>query len=227
MQQYAIIVAGGTGTRMKNALPKQFLPLHGKPLMYYCIDAFVKTFPDIKLILVLHKNYITNMHSVLQHFADRIDAQIVEGGDTRYQSVQHGLAVVPIDNESIVYVHDAARPFINETLLVRLQTHCIEKGNAIPGILINDSLRKANADGASQAIDRTNMYAVQTPQVFKSSILQKYFAAPYQAMFTDEATVCELQGEKIFVVDGLEQNIKITTPHQLEQAHWMMQMLQN
>jgi 2-C-methyl-D-erythritol 4-phosphate cytidylyltransferase len=217
MQQYAIIVAGGVGSRMNNALPKQFLPINNKPIFYYCIQAFITTFPDIELVLVVHADYIKNMHSVLQHFDDRINATIVAGGATRFESVQNGLASIPNLPNAIVYVHDAARPFIHSALLLRLQADCIIHGNAIPCITANESMRVVSHD-VSCIIDRNILRIVQTPQVFKLSILKKAFLQPYQDAFTDDASVCEADGNIIFLSKGLDENIKITTPTQLQMA---------
>jgi 2-C-methyl-D-erythritol 4-phosphate cytidylyltransferase len=222
MQQYAIIVAGGTGTRMNNAMPKQFLPLQNKPILYYSIHAFVRVFPDIHIVLVMHKDYIKNVHAILIQFKDRIDLQIVEGGTTRFDSVKNGLACVPDNEESIVYVHDAARPFINTQLLQSLQKDCIANGNAIPVMPINESVRMQTSATQSAAVDRSQLRLVQTPQVFKSIILKKAFLQNYQVAFTDEATVCELDGATIFLSKGIEENIKITTPNQLLLAERMM-----
>jgi 2-C-methyl-D-erythritol 4-phosphate cytidylyltransferase len=221
MQQYAIIVAGGTGSRMNNAMPKQFLPINDKPIFYYSILAFINTFPTIELVLVVHKDFIKNMHSVLQHFAERINVTIVEGGETRFESVKNGLATLPNNKEAIVYIHDAARPFITKKLLTQLQSDCIEYGNAIPCIVANESMRMVS-ENTSSIIDRNKLRIIQTPQVFRLPILKKAFLQSYQDSFTDDASVCEADGVTIYLSNGIDENIKITTPTHLEMAEWTM-----
>jgi 2-C-methyl-D-erythritol 4-phosphate cytidylyltransferase len=221
MQQYAIIVAGGKGSRMENDLPKQFLPLGNKPLMYYCIASFIATFSDIQIVIVSHKDYLQSVEKVLSLIESKHKMQVVVGGDSRYASVQNGLHCIPQNIEAIVYVHDAARPFINSVFLKQLQNDCLLNGNAVPAISIHESVRKIEGN-SSAPIDREQLKVIQTPQVFKNSVLQKSFLQAEQALFTDEASVCEMHGEKIFLSDGLIQNIKITTPAQLKLAEWMI-----
>jgi 2-C-methyl-D-erythritol 4-phosphate cytidylyltransferase len=221
MQQYAIIVAGGTGSRMNNAMPKQFLPIDGKPIFYYSMQAFITSFPDIQLVLVVHPDFIKNMHSVLQHFSERINVTIVAGGATRFESVKNGLAALPNIADAIVYIHDAARPFISKKLLQNLQEDCITYGNAIPCITVNESMRVTTQE-ASCMIDRSILRIIQTPQVFKLSILKKAFLQPFQDSFTDDASVIEADGIVVHLSNGIDENIKITTPAQLQMAEWMM-----
>ncbi len=230
MKQYAIIVAGGVGSRMQNALPKQFLPINGKPLLYYCIAAFVDTFPEIELVVVVHPNYFSFINEILQLFTERINVQIVPGGNTRYASVKNGLDVIPAsETEALVYVHDAARPFINKTFLLHLQKEAMQFGNAIPCIPIAESVRmvKENNEIKSSPIDRGLLRIVQTPQVFFAKNIKKCFEMPYQDAFTDEATVCQLHGETIHMTEGLEDNIKIITPSQLIFAEWYLPLFLN
>jgi 2-C-methyl-D-erythritol 4-phosphate cytidylyltransferase len=211
---FVIIVAGGSGSRMNNAMPKQFLPILGKPMLYYCLHAFAIAFPDAEIIIVIRKDFIGALNGILQMFEPRLNIQITTGGQSRYESVQNGLALVPQQTNECVFVHDAARPFIHKSFLHQLYTDCTEKGNAIPVVPIAESLRKISPHG-SEAVSRDEFKIVQTPQVFKADTIKNCFLQAPQDSFTDEATVCQLQGEPIHLSAGLSQNIKITTEDQL------------
>jgi 2-C-methyl-D-erythritol 4-phosphate cytidylyltransferase len=223
MQQYAIIVAGGTGSRMQQSVPKQFLLLHNKPVIYYSIHAFLQTFSAIQIIIVVHKDYQTELQQIIEKYFIDKKIWIAIGGQTRFHSVQNGLALISDSPDGIVFVHDAARPFITTTLLQQLQANCNAHGNAIPIIPIAESLRQVSSDNTNQSINRDTIKIVQTPQVFKVAIIKQGFAQAYQPQFTDEASVCEQFVGTIYLSAGIEQNIKITTPLQLQIAELWMQ----
>ncbi len=204
---------------MGNALPKQFLPINGKPIIAYAIEAFVTAFADINVIVVMHPHYLSHMNGVVQHLKMPIDITLVPGGETRYQSVQNGLAAITNnDPNAIIYIHDAARPFINTSLLQRLQLAAIQNNAAIPTISIAESLRIIDDAGNTKPINRNTICIVQTPQVFTQKVLLQAMQQPYNSSFTDDATVVELSGVPITIVDGLQENIKITTIDQLKIA---------
>lgn len=210
MKKYAVIVAGGKGVRMNSAVPKQFLPLLDKPVLYYSISAFVEAFHDIHLILVLPKEQLSYAQMVLAAFRERIDATIVTGGETRYHSVQNGLAVV--EGEAVIFVHDGVRPLISKDLIGRCYLQALEKGSAVPAMRIAESIRMVNdADDSSQAIDRDLLCSIQTPQTFRSDIILPAFKQPYHTAFTDEATVVEANGMNVYLIEGERRNIKVTT----------------
>ncbi len=213
---YVVIVAGGQGMRMGSALPKQFLPIGGKPILYHTISAFAKALPQSQIILVLPEHEISKLQMVLQHFPERIDMTVVSGGPTRFDSVKNGLKDIP--KNSIVLVHDGVRPFISDSLIRRSIKGAEEYGAVIPAIHVTDSIRMFVEEGESVPVDRNKLRAIQTPQAFQSNILLPAFAQEYKLEFTDEATVVESLGIKVRMIEGDRNNIKITTPEDLIQA---------
>lgn len=223
MKTTAVIVAGGKGIRMGTALPKQFLPLLGKPVLHYSIKTFRDTFPDIRIILVLPADQLSYANMVLQSFEEGIDLDIVTGGTTRFHSVQQGLAAVEPDN--IVFVHDGVRPLIDTDLLLRCYDTALQYGSAIPAIAVSDSIRQCS-DGHSVPVNRDQLRIIQTPQTFRSDILMDAFQQDYQESFTDEATVVQAYGEEVVLVEGTRKNIKVTTPEDLLIAEALMKATQ-
>ncbi len=213
MKKYVVIVAGGNGSRMNISIPKQFLLLKGKPVLYYSINTFLHTFDDCKIILVLPEEHIAAGQEMIDAFFDYNRIEIVIGGRTRFHSVQNGLAKVD-DEESVIFVHDAVRPMVSSVLLYRCLAAVIELGTAIPVIDCKDSVRIINEDG-NEAIERSSIKLVQTPQAFHGKILLPAFNIDYKEKFTDEASVVEAFGLKISLVEGEEENIKITKPTDL------------
>ena len=204
---------------MHNILPKQFLLLKGKPVLYYTINAFINAYDDCKIILVLPEDHVAAGQEVIDAFFNYDRIQITVGGRTRFHSVQNGLQLV--DEDSIVFVHDAVRCLITKELIYRCYDAVIEFGSAVPVIESKDSLRILTADG-NEALDRNIVKLVQTPQAFYSKILLPAFNIDYKDKFTDEATVVEAFGLKIYLVDGEDTNIKITRPIDLELAEKLM-----
>ncbi len=216
-----ILVAGGKGLRMGTALPKQFLPLSEKPVLYHAVKTFRDTFPDIKIILVLPEEHISYSNMLLQAFEERIELTVVKGGTTRFHSVQNGLKA--IEDKGIVFIHDAVRPLIDSALLQRCYEQAILHGNAIPCVAAIDSMRQW--DGTSfTAINRDELRIVQTPQTFQTDLILKAFEQPYNEAFTDEATVLENMGLPVYLVEGSRRNIKITTPEDLKMAEALLQL---
>lgn len=210
--KYALIVAGGKGMRMGSAIPKQFLPLNEKPLLYYTIQAFIDAFSDINIILVLPQEQLSCAQMVLQSFPARIDATIVAGGETRFHSVQNGLKAA--EDDAIIFVHDGVRPLVSPALIRRCYEQAVEKGSAIPVAPVTDSIRQVNGN-ESKPIDREQLRSIQTPQTFRSDVLLPAFQQPYQPSFTDEATVVEAYGLPVHLIDGEKSNIKVTTPEDM------------
>ncbi len=211
-KKYAIIVAGGKGTRMGAPIPKQFLPFMGRPLLCYAFEAFAKAMPGIKLILVLPADQLKSAEIVLKSYVNGIDATVVEGGETRYHSVQNGLK--EINNDGVVFVHDGARPLITDDLIHRCYKQAIEKGSAIPVVPVTDSVRMV-VDGVTSPLNRDQLRIVQTPQTFRTELILPAFQQPWNPSFTDEATVVEANGTEVFLIDGLRDNIKITVPEDM------------
>lgn len=212
MDKYAIIVAGGTGSRMGNAIPKQFLLLRDRPVLYYTIQTFLEAFNDLQVILVLPDAFTDMGAEIIDAFFDHSRIKITAGGETRFNSVKNGLKLVSSD--SIVFVHDGVRCLVTTELIQRCYMKALENGSAIPVVPAKDSVRIIGQDD-NESIDRTKVVLVQTPQTFHSRILLPAFEIDYKERFTDEATVVEAYGLKIQLVEGEEVNIKITRPSDL------------
>ena len=220
MKKYAIIVAGGTGNRMNNPIPKQFLLLNGKPVLYYSISAFLRAYDDLQIILVLPEDHVAAGQEVIDAFFDYSRIQITIGGRTRFHSVQNGLHLVT--EESIVFVHDAVRCLVSVDLIHRCGNVATETGSAIPVVECMNSVRLVTGDG-NEALDRSMVKLVQTPQTFHSKIIVPAFNIDYKDKFTDEATVVEAFGLKLQLVAGEENNFKITKPMDLVMAEIILQ----
>ena len=212
MKKYAVIVAGGSGTRMGGATPKQFLLVNNKPVLYYSLQTFLNAFADIQIILVLPVDYTDMGQEIIDAYFDSDKIKVTAGGDTRFQSVKNGLQLV--EDDSIIFVHDGVRCLLTEKLIHRCYASAVETGTAIPVITSRDSVRIVQEEG-NDAIDRNKVMLVQTPQTFHSKILLPAFKIDYKEKFTDEATVVEAYGLKVTLVEGEENNIKITKPMDL------------
>jgi len=210
MKKYAVIVAGGSGKRMGNTVPKQFLLLKGKAMLWYTLDTFLRAYHDLQIILVLPEQHIQKGRSIIASFdEDAHRIEIVTGGYTRFHSVQCGLKKVTDD--SVVFVHDAVRCLVSVPLIQRCYKNALEFGSAIPAVAATDSIRILNHTHHAVA-KRENVRIIQTPQTFLSEIILPAFNQEYADAFTDEATVVEAYGTKVFLTEGEYDNIKITRP---------------
>jgi 2-C-methyl-D-erythritol 4-phosphate cytidylyltransferase len=209
MKKFAVIVAGGAGTRMGNSLPKQFILLNGKPVLYYTLNTFLKSFADLQVILVLPEQYIHTGREISDKLPGKERIRITAGGETRFQSVKSGLLLA--EEDAVIFVHDGVRCLVSADLIHRCYNTAIEKGTAIPAITSKDSVRLLTEHG-NDAVDRKTVMLVQTPQTFLGHILLPAFNLDYKEEFTDEATVAEAHGIKITLIEGEENNIKITRP---------------
>jgi 2-C-methyl-D-erythritol 4-phosphate cytidylyltransferase len=212
MDLYVVIVAGGSGKRMGAEIPKQFLELAGRPVLMHTIERF-KAFNDtIEIITVLPENQLRFWIDLQKKHSFPVLHTLVKGGSNRFFSVRNGLKFV--NNSGLVAIHDGVRPFVSiETI-----KHCFETaeklGNAIPVISPNESLRIVTEEG-SHPVDRFHVKQIQTPQVFNSQLIKNAYLQDYSQDFTDDATVLEKTGEKINLIEGNRENIKITTPEDL------------
>ena len=209
MKKYAIIVAGGSGIRMGGSLPKQFMLLKDKPVLYYTLKAFIEAYDDLQIILVLPVDYTDMGQEIIDAYFDKDRIRVTAGGETRFQSVKNGLALV--EDESIIFVHDGVRCLISKDLIHRCYTQAVETGTAVPAITSKDSIRILREE-VNEAFDRNRVMLIQTPQTFHSKILLPAFQIDYKDKFTDEATVVEAYGMKVSLVEGDDTNIKITRP---------------
>jgi 2-C-methyl-D-erythritol 4-phosphate cytidylyltransferase len=213
-EQYVIIVAGGIGSRMKSDRPKQFMDLVGIPIIIRTIRCFLKYNPAINIIISVHKNYKAHLEGLIEKFElQQAHIQITFGGESRFESVKNGLIL--IDNTAaIVGIHDAARPFVSQETIINCYETALLKGNAIPCISVNESMRKIS-NNVNNSVNRNEYRIIQTPQCFSVAKIKKAFEQEYSPAYTDDATVLESTGEKIILVEGNEENIKITSPHDL------------
>lgn len=219
MRKIAIIVAGGNGTRMNSEIPKQFLFLKNKPVLYYSIIAFLDAYADMEIILVLPEEHIGKGREIIDGYFDASKFQLTAGGRTRFHSVQNGLSLVK-ENEAIIFVHDGVRCLLTTDLIKRCYDAALELGTAIPAVACKDSVRLLTANG-NKILNRNKVRLIQTPQTFHSKILLPAYAIDYKDQFTDEATVVEAFGLKVNLIEGEIDNIKITTPADLFIAEYI------
>lgn len=215
MKKYIIIVAGGSGSRMGSVTPKQFLELLGLPILMHTLKKFQQSINDGEIILALPEKEQNTWQALCEKHHFDVPHQIVNGGESRFYSVQNALQKV--NEKSIVAIHDGVRPLVSETVINNC-IHSAEKiGAAIPILPIQDSIRKIS-DNGSEIADRSQFVLVQTPQCFQSDIILKAYQQTYQNSFTDDASVVEQLGYNIYLVEGNKENIKITTSEDLKMA---------
>jgi 2-C-methyl-D-erythritol 4-phosphate cytidylyltransferase len=220
MKKYAVIVAGGSGVRMGGPVPKQFLLLRGKPVLWYTLNTFLAAYGDLSIVLVAPADRAETCRELIDSTVAPQRIQMVAGGDTRFHSVRNGLAV--IQEEAVIFVHDGVRCLVSTPLIHRCYEAALRTGSAIPVVGSRDSVRLVTADG-SEAVDRSRVKLVQTPQTFLSKILIPAYQADYRPEFTDEATVVEAAGHTVYLTEGEPDNIKITLPADLLIAERLLQ----
>ncbi len=222
MKEYAIIVAGGSGSRMKSPVPKQFMLLAGRPVLMHTIEAFRLYSEEVKIILVLPQDQTEEWKRLCEKYSFRTDHQITAGGPSRFYSVKNGLFAIE-DHNSLVAIHDGVRPLVSPKIIENSYRLAYEAGTAIASMPLKESLRKI--DGAnSKAVDRTDYRSMQTPQTFKTQLIIDAFGHfDRDEGFTDDASVAEKYGLKIHLFDGSYKNIKITTPEDLLVAGVLLQ----
>ena len=221
MKRVALIVAGGSGTRMWTVIPKQFLLLNGKAILLHSVEAFKSAFPDIKFVVVLPEAYLNYASELIAQQVYPFEIELVLGGETRFDSVKNGLSHVA--DAELIFVHDAVRCLVSPKLIQACSEMAAIKGSAIPVVPVKDSMRRVSKNGKeSSVVDRENLYVVQTPQTFTSKLLLEAFQAPYSPLFTDEASVVEAGGHTVGLIAGEESNIKITYSEDLDFAAWKM-----
>lgn len=222
MDRYAILVAGGKGLRMGSDIPKQFLPLRGRPVLMHTIDVFRRTYPDIHIILVLPREQQDYWRQLCgQHDYD-VELCVADGGETRFHSVRNGLSLIPDDARGVVGVHDGVRPFVSSETIRRCFEVAEEFGAVVPVVPVVETVRQVLADGSSMTVDRNAYRLVQTPQTFDIQLLKKAYGQPFDPFFTDDASVVEAMGHPIKLVEGNNENIKLTNPADLKLAEGMV-----
>jgi 2-C-methyl-D-erythritol 4-phosphate cytidylyltransferase len=212
-KKVAVIVAGGSGTRMQSALPKQFLELNGKPVLMHTLEAFQNTTSSPQLILVLHSDY----HGLWKELCDKhqfaIQHTLISGGQTRFHSVKNAIDQIT-DKNVLIAVHDAVRPLISIAVIDEAYRYAEAHGSAVVAVKSRDSVRQLNGS-VSHSLNRDGIYLVQTPQTFQSALLIKAYEQPYDPKFTDDASVVEQSGVPVQLIEGNYTNIKITFPEDI------------
>lgn len=206
----ALIVAGGNGTRMGAALPKQFLLLLGRPVVMHTLEAFHQTGALLVLVLPVHQFDHWKMLCETHHFD--LPHQLVAGGDTRFQSVKNGLEVIADDG--LVAIHDGVRPCIAADVIEGAYLLAEQKGNAVAAVKLKDSIRVTDGED-NHSVNREYYWLIQTPQTFQSRLIRSAYEQASHAQFTDDASVLEAAGFAIHLTPGDYRNIKITTPEDL------------
>lgn len=219
MKHYAVIVAGGSGNRMQTETPKQFLLLNNLPVLMHTIKAFAQSDTQPKILVVLNSDQHNYWKRLCNEFNFNIPHEIIAGGSERFYSVQN--AINSIDENSFVAIHDAVRPLISKQLIDNSFKQAVALGNVIVAVQSSDSVRLLK-NGETSAIERNEVYLVQTPQVFHISVLRSAYKQKFGLSFTDDASVVEALGEKINMIDGERNNIKITYRIDLELAEMLI-----
>lgn len=216
MKTFAIIVAGGKGLRMGGDVPKQFLPIGGKPVLMHTIEAFREALDDVQIVLVLPAEQHDYWLKLCKDHNFRSPELIATGGETRFHSVKNGLALLPEDDEAVVGVHDGVRPFVSRDTIQRCFGTAAEGKAVVPVVPVVETLRQILPDGSSITRPRNEYRLVQTPQTFPLALLKQAYEQPYSESFTDDASVVEAMGKGITMVEGNRENIKLTTPADLK-----------
>ena len=216
MDYYVLIVAGGKGLRMGGDIPKQFLPIGGKPILMRTIEAFRSVLADVKIVLVLPADQHDYWQELCRKHDFRSPELIANGGATRFHSVSNGLNLLPDDKDAVVGVHDGVRPFVSAETIRRCFSAAAEGKAVVPVVPVVETLRQILPDGKSLTRPRDEYRLVQTPQTFPLALLKEAYRQPFSEAFTDDASVVEALGKEITMVEGNRENIKITTPSDLK-----------
>lgn len=212
---YVLIVAGGKGLRMGSELPKQFLPIGGKPVLMRTLEAFYAYDAEMKIILVLPHSQQSFWAGLCREHSFSVPHVVADGGETRFHSVRNGLALV--DAPGLVGVHDGVRPFVSQEVIAGCYRLAAGKKAVIPVVDVVETVRRLEGEG-SVTVPRDAYKLVQTPQVFDAALLKRAYEQPYVPAFTDDASVVEAMGVPVVLTAGNRENIKITTPFDLKIA---------
>ena len=232
-ENYIIIVAGGKGLRMGGDVPKQFLPIGGRPVLMHTLQRFRDYSEELQIILVLPREQQEYWKDMCKEYGFTVEHSVADGGATRFHSVQNGLALIPDDAQGVVGVHDGVRPFVSLDVIARCYDTARQTGTAIPVVPVVETLRHIdNEEQASRTVSRADYRLVQTPQTFDIQLLKAANShalsvsgdsvAAIASLFTDDASVVEAYGRPVTLVDGNRENIKITTPFDLKVAEAML-----
>ncbi len=220
-QEYAIIVAGGKGTRMHSAVPKQFMTLLGKPVLAHTIEAFRAYSRDIRIVLVLPADEMASWEVICRDHDYHPDVKLTPGGSTRFQSVRNGLQAIDEEN-GLVAVHDGVRPLVDSDIIGASFRLAAVHRSAVASVRLKESIRITDQD-TTRAVDRSQFRMIQTPQTFDLALLKKAYDIRETPDLTDDASVAEKAGHKISLFEGSYENIKITTPEDLIVARALLE----
>ena len=219
MKKHVIIVAGGSGVRMNSDIPKQFQNVNGIPVLFYTLKCFDRYIKGIPIILVLPEPYIEYWKSITKKNKFDYPHKIIKGGENRFFSVKNGLSL--IEEPGLIAIHDGVRPLVSQETLHRVFLKAEKEGNAVPAISIAESMRNIET-GISKPVNRDLFRLIQTPQCFHSELVKRAYEQNYREKFTDDASVVEVLGIKINLVEGNPENIKITRPSDLKYAEALL-----
>lgn len=225
MKKYAIIVAGGKGLRMGGELPKQFIPVEGRPVLMRTLDAFHAFDSTMEIILVLPRDHQPYWQELCAEYQFAVPHRIADGGATRFHSVQSGLALAD-EAEALIAVHDGVRPFVSSEVIEACYREAEAHGAVVPVIPIVETVRHLLPEG-SVTVPRDAYRLVQTPQTFRASLLRRAYEQPFCEAFTDDASVVEALGHVVHLVEGNRENIKLTTPYDLIVAKALVESATN
>lgn len=211
-KEYALIVAGGKGTRIKTKLPKQFLELKGKPILLHTIEAFYRYSEKIEIVLVLPEDDFEIWDAICKKFSFNKPIILQKGGETRFQSVKNGLR--KIEGSGLVAIHDGVRPLVSEDIIGASFHLAAVHQSAVAAVRLKDSIRMTDQDN-TKAVDRSRFRLIQTPQTFDIALIKQAYEMKEDASLTDDASVAERSGHVISLFEGSYENIKITTPEDL------------
>jgi len=224
LKYYVIIVGGGSGSRMQSDIPKQFMHLDGKPILMHTIEAFYNSDLKPEIILVLNIDFHTYWEGLCKDQDFNIPHKLVKGGLQRFNSVKNGIN--SIKGKSVIAIHDAVRPLASNELITASFLLAEERGNAVAAIRSKDSIRQ-HSGSLNKALNRDEIYLVQTPQTFTSEILSKAYNQDFRNEFTDDASVVERMGITINIIEGDSKNIKITFPEDIHLAEFYLSQKKN
>lgn len=220
MNRAVLIVAAGSGSRMGGKIPKQYLPLQGKPVIIHTLELFRTFDPEIEMLVVLAAGHRKFWEQLKASFEICGDLPVATGGSTRFDSVKNGL--MHIVQADLIGIHDAVRPLVSQDTLARCYDAANKKGSGIPVLEFEESVRMLDKQGISSHMDRSRLMRVQTPQVFRGDLIKEAYQQTYKTAFTDDASVYENRHGQVTLVKGNRENIKITNSFDLQLAELLM-----
>ncbi|MBO6118431.1 MAG: 2-C-methyl-D-erythritol 4-phosphate cytidylyltransferase [Bacteroidales bacterium] len=220
MKKYVIVLACGKGSRMHNDVPKQYILVKSKPLLFHTLERIHGFNNQYSIITVINQEHTELFNDLKQRYALNVPVDVVYGGEERFFSVKNALDAVT-DTDSLVAIHDGVRPFADKNMFENGFLTAESLGSAVCAVNATDSVRII--DGKSNfAVQRQRVFLMQTPQIFRTSLIKQAYNQPYKPQFTDDASVAESAGMKINIIEGNRNNIKVTYPIDLHIAEFLL-----